>query len=450
MFVSKPPKVDVQSALEPAALSLTAQSELVKLVQRSQREYFHWDKVRHLPTPEGVSTERLWATIKFFRLIRHPVPLLTDKHGRPFSYTLPDVLNAGLHVIDRSAGQYLGADVPEAFGEEHRQRYIISSLMDEAIASSQIEGAVTTRRVAREMLEEKRAPKTTSERMIRNNYQTIMKLREDWAREPLTLERLHEIHGSMTAGTLKNPADGGRLRQTDDIEIVDQLDQQTVHKPPPFSSLPDRLQAFLEFANSGDGEPFIHPVVRAIILHFWLAYDHPYVDGNGRTARAVFYWYLLRKGYWLFEYLPMSRYILRARRQYYRAFLYTETDDNDLTYFLVYHTRAVTFVLQELQRHIRGLQQEVRAGLDLLQRFPGLNPRQRMLLREFLAGERSHSSIAAHQTRNAVVYQTARLDLLELERQGFVTRMRVGRKKLIFAPAPDLATRLRAPSAAQA
>ena len=74
---------------------------------------------------------------------------------------------------------------------------------------------------------------------------------------------------------------------------------------------------------------FIHPIVKGIIIHFLIAFIHPFVDGNGRTASAIFYWYMLRKGYWLTEYLSISRIISRSKRQYEKAYLYTECDGNE-------------------------------------------------------------------------------------------------------------------------
>ena len=57
-----------------------------------------------------------------------------------------------------------------------------------------------------------------------------------------------------------------------------------------------------------------------------LAFIHPFVDGNGRTARSLVYWYMMKKGYWLTEYLSISRIIYRNKAQYEKAFLYTEAD----------------------------------------------------------------------------------------------------------------------------
>lgn len=59
-------------------------------------------------------------------------------------------------------------------------------------------------------------------------------------------------------------------------------------------------------------------------MHFMLSYDHPFVDGNGRTARILFYWSMLSQDYWLAEFLPISRLLKMAPSQYARSFIYTE------------------------------------------------------------------------------------------------------------------------------
>lgn len=436
MNVVRPPVVDI-SWIRPEAFPLSP--GFLSLIQKAQREYMHYDELVHLPMPDQRRPEQVWSMVKFMRMARRELPLLDEK-GRPFSFTQPDALLEGLHQIDRDSGRYIGADEPEALEGGERERYVVSSIMDEAIASSQLEGAATTRRVAREMLEEKRAPRDISERMILNNYQTMMRLK-NWAGEDLTLERLNEIHRSMTDGTLEAPVDEGRLRKTNDIQVWDDRDGTPLHIPPQADGLPNRLQALFRFANGQDEGVFIHPVIKAMILHFWVAYEHPYVDGNGRTARAVFYWYLLKQKYWLFEFLSISNFILRSRAQYTRAFQYTETDDNDATYFLLYHEQAIREALKELHAHLKQAQQDIRANLGLLNRFPGLNHRQRDLVQQFVTRARRHITIGAHMTRNRVVYQTARMDLLDLVKTGLVAIARTGRP-MIFTPVADLESRL--------
>ena len=65
--------------------------------------------------------------------------------------------------------------------------------------------------------------------------------------------------------------------------------------------------------------PFIHPVIKAIIIHFVISFLHPFVDGNGRTVRSFFYWYMLKKGYALTEFLSISRIIYANKVKYEKA-----------------------------------------------------------------------------------------------------------------------------------
>src|SRR5262249_46303965 len=156
------------------------------------------------------------------------------------------------------------------------------------------------REVAKEMLRTGRAPATDDERMVLNNYQTMQDIRE-YKDQPLTKELVFRIHRLITNETLKDPTAAGRFRRDDQHRVVGDEYGEVFPEPPPAAELEERMAAMCDFANGKTPEGFIHPVLRAIILHFWLAYDHPFVDGNGRTARALFYWSMLRHNFWLCE-----------------------------------------------------------------------------------------------------------------------------------------------------
>jgi Fic family protein len=144
--------------------------------------------------------------------------------------------------------------------------------------------------------------------MILNNFLTMQRIRE-LRKQPLTPQLVLDLHRLVTEGTLDDPADAGRLRPAGKEVVVDDLYGTVLHVPPPAEELPQRLEALCLFANGKTPQVFIHPVLRAITLHFWLAYDHPFCDGNGRTARALFYWAMLHQGYWLFEFISISSVI---------------------------------------------------------------------------------------------------------------------------------------------
>lgn len=216
---------------------------------------------------------------------------------------------------------------------------------------------------------------------------------------------------------------------------------QVYHDPPPAEELEARLAAMCAFANGETPGFFVHPVVRAILLHFWLAYDHPFVDGNGRTARALFYWAMLRSGYWLFEFISISSILRQAPVKYGRSFLYTETDDNDLTYFLIAQARAIRRAIQELHAYIGRKTAEVREVESRMQALDLFNHRQTDLILHALKHPGQRYTFASHRVSHNVVYQTARTDLLDLADRGVLDRRKKGREMVFVSPA-DLSARL--------
>ena len=323
---------------------------------------------------------------------------------------------------------------------ETRDRYYIESQIEEAITSSQLEGASTPRRVARELILSGRQPRGRSETMIFNNYLT-MKLIVELKTEKMTPELVLHIHENVTRNTLDDPTAAGRFRRSsEDIFVADREDQM-IHRPPHADTLQERMESMCAFANGASEEPFIHPVLRSIILHFWLGYDHPFVDGNGRCARALFYWSMLHHGYWLCEYISISRILLKAPVQYGMSFLYTETDYNDLTYFLRYHLDVIRRSIDELHKFIRKRTEQLKQLESLVQNLDAFNHRQRDLLSHAMRHPGHQYTIKAHQTLHDGVYETARTDLMELQQRGLFWLEKQGRKWVFTAP-EDLEERL--------
>jgi Fic family protein len=262
-----------------------------------------------------------------------------------------DLILRQLHYVDqRCSGSIAMPEVVTA-DEQAKRHYLVNSLMEEAIRSSQLEGATTSRRVAKELLQTGRQPRDRSERMILNNYRALQFMRDEIGDE-LTPEIVLELQRILADGTLDDPGAAGRLQRPDEerVAVWDRMDDTLHHRPPPAEQLPERLARMCSFANApvqDEGE-FVHPVIRAILVHFWLAHDHPFEDGNGRTARALFYWSMRRHGYWLTEYLSISRILRNAPAKYTRSFMLTETDDGDTTYFILYQLSVIERAVEEL------------------------------------------------------------------------------------------------------
>jgi Fic family protein len=402
-------------------------------------KYVHWDSVRFLTPPKGISQEAWWAAIKLARLPLYRLLPLRDTKGEPFRIGTPDPLQRQLSEADRD----LSGRVPvpdQLVNPATRDGYMISALIEEAITSSQLEGASTTRKVAAEMLRSGRRPRDRAERMIFNNFEA-MRLIRGVSREPLTPDLVLGIHRRVTDGTLDDPEDAGRLRETDDVAVVTADDDTELHRPPKARELNARLRAMCDFANEKTPDHYLHPIVRAVLLHFWLAYDHPFVDGNGRTARALFYWSMLRSGYWLCEFLSISQILRKAPAKYSRAYLYSESDENDTTYFVLFQLRVLHQAIRALHEYVQERMEAIRAAQSLLKQAGAFNHRQLALLSHALRDHYAQYTVTSHANSHDITRQTARNDLAELAALGFLVATKVG-NGFAYHPPADIGTRL--------
>jgi Fic family protein len=434
-----PPQAFATGVVDASLIQTIASSDVRKFVREMNERYIHWDKFRHRPMPSGLSSTQGWAAMELSRIPQFQTLPITFGQNRELRFWIPPQHHEWLSTVDQQAAGVIGGKHPATFPDDN-DRYLFNSLMEEAIASSQLEGATTTRKVAKEMLRSNRRPRDKAEQMIVNNYQAILDIR-DRRNDPLTPGLLRHLQKVLTDKTLDHQDGAGRFRRDDEaIHVVDSTTSETLHEPPPASVVEKRVEEICEFANA-TSTPFVHPVVKAIALHFAIGYVHPFVDGNGRTARAVFFWYMLRRGFWLFEYLPVSRLIAASPTKYGRSYLYVETDGGDLTYFNHFNLQLIVRAIHDLHQYLAEQHQLLGDAHRVLESHPSLNHRQRLLIQSALKHPEKGCSFAEYSGEHRVSYNTARSDLAELESLGLIERVK-GRKEVLFVPAPDLHRRL--------
>lgn len=422
--IQLPPSINSKECFK-AGFEILQNKDYASIIDVINDKYLYWDKVKYQETPTNVRKEDLWAAVKLSRSI-HARRIGFGKYS--FTYNTTDNIQKNLHEFDLNIGGQLGSKgiIPE----EDKKRYLISSVMEEAIASSQIEGAVTTRKKAKEMLRKNTRPRTKSEQMIVNNYITIRRITEI-QNEDLTLLKLLEIHKLITSQTLDNEIDEGQFRESNDINVVDVIDGEIVHIPPDYKEINGLIEEFCRFFNDKNDKKFIHPIIKGCVIHFLIGFIHPFVDGNGRTARALFYWYLLSKGYWLTEYLSISRLIIKSKMQYALAYLYCEKDSLDLTYFINYQLKTMSLAYDSLREYIQRKINE-KKRLTEFQRIDGINERQAYIIKWLYEEADLIFSIKEIETRFSVSNQTARTDLLKLVELGFLEEIKINDKKKAF------------------
>lgn len=401
------------------------------LIEKADQKYYYWDKIRSQPLPPHLNKQEIWALIRFRRYMHCQVSPILDSKGNPFTFGLTEFIQKSLHIIDQSSsGNIVFCD--QGFDKKASIKFEISSLMEEAITSSQIEGAVSTIKDAKKMLLEKRQPKNHSEQMIYNNFSTMQSLKE-YCKKDLNVVTLLELHKLITCKTLKQKEDEGRFRNDeDDVSIINNEDE-IIYTPPAAVDIEKMIDDLCKFANDKSDKSFIHPIVKAIMLHFWIGYIHPFVDGNGRIARTLFYWYLLKHGYWLFEYTSISKAILKKTTQYGNAYQYSEHDSNDLTYFIKFNVEVILNSIDELKTHIQKEKEKNFYASQEIEHHPELNLRQSRIVLHAFNNPNEILTIKIHQNINAVSYQTARTDLLELVEKGWFKSFPKG-KTFYFRP----------------
>ena len=416
-MIELPPKIDRKTLIN--VLFKKNNPEIEQLVDKINSEYEYWDKVKYNPLPEGYTSQMLWAQVKASRL--RGLITVWEKYG--INLCITSKMLRMCHEFDMKFGSFW--EVENDAQSPEKKYYLSSSLMEEAIYSSKMEGASTTRVVAKEMLRKKKSPQNKAQQMIVNNYATIQYIVEH-KDEPLTKESLLYIHRLMTEKTLDNPDDAGCFRTNDKVVVADMVEGDIIYTPPTYKDIPEFVDTVCDFFNNENPRTFIHPIIKGIIIHFMLAYMHPFVDGNGRTARALFYWYMLKENYKLTEYMSISRVISKSKASYEKSFCYTENDENDMGYFVAYNLRALEISFQQLRDYIQRKQREKRAASSFM--IAGnINYRQAMILQRLKEEPDTIFTVKELQEQFSVSSMTARKDLTDLVQQGYLTEIAINK-----------------------
>ena len=421
-MIEKPPKFERDfNQLKTEVLFRLVSSH--EVFQKIEKDYLYWDKIKYLEIINFENVD-IWNLVKSKRNFNRD--LIKIDNVLTF-YNVNKFLQSKLQYLDFNYGA--GLQKEQLLSELEKQQYLKNALMEEAVFSSMIEGATTTRVKAKDMLRKNKKPKTHSEQMILNNYKTIQYISEN-KKKDISIEKLHEIHQLVTENTLEKE-NVGVFRKNNDVNVVNEITGEIVHTPPKYENLNGLMNSFVNFFNNNPKEEFIHPIVKASILHFLIGYIHPFVDGNGRTARAIFYWYLLKNGYWLTEYLSISRVIMQTKTQYEKAYLYTEIDDMDVTYFIHYQVKVLIKAFEDLKGYVAKKKKEEIKLVKFLQ-LEGINERQAEILYKLERKENKSFTVKEIENTYAVTNQTARTDIEELVEKGFLKKVAINKKSFNY------------------
>lgn len=393
--------------------------EYAKLYKSFQDRYLNKIEVG-FRLPGELNLSEVWQEIQNERKARGEILELQDEKGEKFWYVNLKLMQAKLHQIDSRGRDSLYSYIKPDIENE----LIFDSIIEEAWASNIIEGAFTTHKRAQELVRRNLTPKDKNELMTKNNHLAMTHILEHRGSE-FNIDLILRIHHIITQGTLDDPEYAGKFRD-DEVFIWDKTNT-VIFKPMAAEKIEQCLNNLVTWVNTHSDEDFIHPVVKASIIHFYLVYVHPFYDGNGRTARALFYFYLLQNQYEFFKYFSISALIAKQREKYYKAIKDVEDYDNDLTYFLMYFADVVSKSIDEIiNRIVRKYQSDI-ISKNLDSKGIYLNKRQKKLIKVLIDQDHKNITTRRYEKIFKVSYGTARSDLNELAENGLLQKRKIGK-----------------------
>lgn len=291
--------------------------------------------------------------------------------------------------------------------------------IDEAVWSSVIEGAFTSRAEAAKIIRQDKVPVNKSEQMIKNNYRAMLYVLEH-LEEPISAKTLTDIAKIVTENASDEQVTGFRT-----VPVYVTGRDGIVYTPPAAGQVPGMMDDLLDFIQSSE----LHPLFKACIAHFYFVYIHPFTDGNGRTARALSFMMLMKSGYDFFRFFSVSGIIAEERSRYYKSMRNVEASGDDMTYFIDYYSamlsRSVEKIEKQLFRHIYT--EQILSKPEIGQK---LNDRQMKGARWLLESENGAVTVDAWKKKFKTATETARQDLLLLCDIGILAREMDGRKAI--------------------
>lgn len=248
------------------------------------------------------------------------------------------------------------------------------------------------------------------------NFRNVMTLIDELAvkRGGYEPEMLKEIH-KLTVHKIISEEKIGIFRTTQ-VVIKEEGSGNIIFSPPPFIEVPFLIEDFFEWLNSPESKD-IHPVLKAGIAHYILVAIHPFVEGNGRTARAFTTLVLLREGYNIKKFFAMEEHFDSDPASYYEAFSIVDKQSKnlatrDLTPWLEYFCGVVAVELTKIKEKVKKLSMDIRLKSQIGEQI-SLSERQ-MRLVEFLSDQGSGNMQELRQVLPMVSDDTVLRDITDL------------------------------------
>ncbi|MCH5599906.1 Fic family protein [Niabella ginsengisoli] len=401
---------------------------LRKLINNLNNNYVHREKFKDMQLHVDGSRDDIWKLAVtereqgFSRRLSHK--------GIDLKWWISNTLEAQLHQLD--LGLAGGRNLNALLESKHTHRHKTNALLDESITSAQLAGATVTKKAAKEMLLKKRTPQNVNEQICINIYKTLQ-LGYSKTAEPLTEQLLLQLHQTFTKDTIKLKG-VGNYRTNNKVD-TSSIDNTSGYKLTDAKDVAQLINLVFDLYNN-DSEPFfIHPLVKAAIIHYLVVTIRPFKDANGRIARLLAQMYLLKKDYWVAEFVSISNVISKFKPQYHKAIVQSQTDENNMGYFIQFYVQSVSMAYKSLRDFVLRISKE--KVEKTANRIPGYNERQTAVLQWLKEDGSKVVTIRELRSVYGVSKETARTDLTALVTNGWIKYYHINKKTYAFVKAEE-------------
>lgn len=345
------------------------------------------------------------------------IPLFVNSLDKKFWFYPSDSLFKKTDKIEK-LGQGLYQKILNQ--SDFAQDFILDASIEEAITSAIYEGANSTRAKAKELIESENLPKSKDEWMLYNNFKALQWIKKNQSVD-INLDVIKELHHIVTQNTLLGDDINFVGKFRNDGVFVHSSRGEVKHEGVKHELVSEALTEVLQLTTHN--ARYFPNLFKGICLHYFIAYIHPFFDGNGRTARALFYFDSIKNDLKFIELLSVSAYLKSHGQQYEKSFEKVKDEDFDLTYFIDFNLDALLEALERISDKVEFLLSlnKLKAHLNISQNQVGLL--QKLALHRFRKYDIESYAESIQKSR-----EIARKELRQLADLGLLLESKVGKK----------------------
>ena len=391
----------------------------------TQERYVPLEDIKYRLDKLGISQgdwPNLKEKIQTFRKIG-AIPFFLNSIDKKFWYFPSDAINKKVHHIE-SLGNSLLDKI-----ENHssfKQEFLTNVMVEEAITSAIYEGANSTRSKAKSLVTSGAIPKTKDEWMLVNNCLAMKWIKEN-SKLPVSYDLVLKIHEIVSKNTLEG----------DDVNFSGRFRDDTVfvgnHEGITHTKIEEALSEAIDLTTNHSR--FVHGLIKGILLHYFIAYIHPFFDGNGRTARTLFYFKAIKNDLKFVELLSVSADLKEHGKRYERSFDLVKEYELDMTFFIDFCLDSLVIALEKVEHKVNYL-----LGISTLIAKEGMSINQVSLLQKMALNKYKATSIEEYASDIKKSREIARRDLKELLKKGYLREVKQGKKFIYFINTKELKT----------